>query len=234
MRSLYGADAVYPPPSARRAAGEGPADSVRARGPAYLAIELLRRLDRRQRSRLEYVGGHFPYCAGQLFDRPVRYVTFFRDPVARTSSHLKQARTLHPEYHGWSLQRLYEDREFHRRFISNLQTRCFAHELTDELSSVFDPRQLTEADFRLAKRRVASLDFLGILEDYGNAVQLFKREFNLPNLRITKRRFQYNECDVPQGLPARIAADNAYDMELYGFAKSLYQQRLHASRKVAA
>jgi hypothetical protein len=234
VRPLFPVEAVYPCALKRPGRRTNPGQGLRGWRMAYVAIPFLRMFDESRRRRFRFVAGHLPYCVAELFEQPVRCISFFRDPVSRTISHLKQARTLQPRYKGWPLDRLYAHDTFHEQFIANLQTRHFAHEMSDELTSVFVPKRLTPGDIERAKQRVAGLEFIGILEDYEASISLLKRQLGLPITNVVNRRVPYDDCDVPADLPARIAEDNAIDMELYEFVKSLYYGRKHQALPSAA
>jgi hypothetical protein len=214
LKSCFAPEATYPPP------GRGDERIV-----SYISVDRIRQLSDGAKRKIRYLSGHLPHCVGQLFPGSVFYMSFFREPVARTISHLKQARTLDPRFKGMDIVDLYNSRDFFRMYVDNFQTRHFASELTDDLNLAFDPKQLTAEDVSRAREKIAKLDFLGLLEDYDNSIDMLKKQLNLPIKKVLKRRFKYEECEIPAWLPGRIAEDNAIDMETYEFVKKLYGER---------
>ena len=141
---------------------------------------------------------------------------------------------MQPGFEGMTIEELYDNEEFFSKFVHNMQTRHFAHELTDDLELVFEPKALTPGDIERAKSRISQLEFIGLQEDFDTSIAMFKRQFNIPIKDILKKRFKSEECPVPDSLPERIAQDNQHDIELYEFVKQLYYERRERFLKRAA
>jgi hypothetical protein len=201
---------------------------------SYSSVQQAREFDAKAKERLRYIRGHLPYCVRELFPEPIFCVSIFRDPVARTLSNLKQARSRNSKYRGWPLIKIYENQEFFSHCLDNIQTRCFAHELSDDLKSVFTPKDLTASDVARAHERISQLDFIGLLEDYENTIRSLMSRLGLPLNKIARWRFQNEDCEIPPSLPDRIANDNAHDMETYELVRKLYHERQREAQQRAA
>ncbi len=198
----------------------------------YFRIDDLRALSDHEKARFRYVTGHFPYCAGELFDRELTRIAFFREPVARVISHLRMIKDS-PEFAGHSLTQIYDDDRFRRRHLLNLQCRCFAHELTDELKAVFRPLDLSADDIERAKQRVLQCAVIGLQEDYERSFATVAETLRMP-FEVVPRGNSSTHHEVPGPLRARIAEDNAADIEFYDFVRREYERRYSAGERRCA
>lgn len=197
----------------------------KARFRPYVSIPDLRALAPERRQQIRYLTGHFPYCVGELFQRPIRRIVFVRDPIERVLSFLRAVNTQLPAPERQSLEALYDDEDRVRRFLRNLQTRVFAWNLEEEMETVFDPRPLDRADLERAKSRLESCEVIGLQEDYVRGFELVKRQFGFQFQGLPRANVSV-DCEASPGLRARISEDNELDHELYHHAQTLYRQRL--------
>lgn len=201
-----------------------------ARYRPYVSVPDLRALTPERRQRIRYLTGHFPYCVGELFQRPIRHIVFVRDPTERVLSFLRAVNTQLPETERQSLEALYDDEERVQRFLRNLQTRVFAWNLDEEMDTVFDPRPLDRADLERAKSRLERCEVIGLQEDYVRGFELVKQHFGFRFEGLPKANVSV-ACQASRNLHTRINADNELDLELYHHARMLYQHRLEQSRQ---
>jgi hypothetical protein len=196
-----------------------------ARFRPYMSIADLQALSQERKARIRYLTGHFPFCVGELFDRPVRHIAFLRDPVERVLSFLRATHMRLPEQGRPTLQALYDDDDRRQRYLDNLQTRVFAWNLEDGMETVFDPRPLSGSDLERAKARLESCEVIGLQEDYGTSFELVKRHFGL-SFKGHPRANVSDSHEAPSSLREQIARDCDLDRALYAHAEHLYRSRL--------
>lgn len=139
----------------------------------------------------------------RVTDRPVRYLTFLRDPVARYLSHLRYQLEHFPE--RWDLERLL-DEEYFWDFATK--------------------RIAGSKDLELAKRRLATdYAFVGLQERFDESLVLLRRAL-APNRKLDLRYEHLNAAGSKAhwmrdpGIRRRAEERNAADLELYAFAET--------------
>jgi hypothetical protein len=183
---------------------------------------LLRWKERRDEIRI--VMGHFPLCTIELLDAEFTTLTVVRDPVERTLSHLRHHRKLTPEDRDKSLEELYEDPFRFDTMLHNNMVKMFgmsAAEMTDGLLTTID---FTPAHLDRAKRGIESIDVLGLQTGFEGFCATLEERFGWP-LGVPFYANRTEHVDVADSFRARIAADNALDVELYEHAVELYERR---------
>jgi hypothetical protein len=211
----FGGDPVYP---IRWADG----DPVKT-APQLMTDVLLDRWQAR-RDQIQVVFGHFPLCVTELLDAEFTTLTALRDPVDRTLSYLRHHRHRTPEDSEKSLEEIYEDPIRFRLFIHNHMTKMLSlrrREMTHGMVTAID---LNARHLRRAKRALRRIDEFGVAEDLedfaGRLEDRFGWELGDPvRLNATEPE------DVPDSFRARIAEDNALDVELYEYALELLSKR---------
>jgi len=150
FRRMYGSEAVY---TARNPEG-GLADP-----------EPLVQMPESELSRYRAVVGHLQFGIHELIDRPVRYVTFLREPIDRTLSDYYYLRRTHS---ASASVRRYEMAEYLRRGeLANLQTRLIGGTLAERA------KPADEADLARAKERIDQcFDAVGVIERFDESVLL--------------------------------------------------------------
>ena len=181
-----------------------------------------------RREQVKVVVGHFPACTAELLGDPFTTFTVLREPVERTLSYLRHHRKVTPEDHDKSLEEIYEDPLRMERLVHNHMVKMFALTVDDMTAWLMTPVDFTPEHLERAKRRLASIDAVGLQEDF----ETFCREL--------EDRFGWDlgpaviANDTPHGDPVseafrrRIAEDNHYDVELYEFARELVAERAAA------
>jgi hypothetical protein len=94
-------------------------------------------------------------------------------------------------------------------------------EMTDGMLTAID---FTPAHLERAKQQLETVDVVGLQEDFEGFCEELERQFGWP-LGPPFYANRTSPVDVPSSFKARIAADNAMDVELYDFARELVQAR---------
>lgn len=188
-----------------------------------LRSELERRADRtaslvddyRKRQReARIVRGHFhvSYDKRDIWQRPVHYVVFLRDPVRRFISHQR--------YSIGDLDKLAALRDnsevdfnFQTTYVSGCDALC-----------------ATEKDLALAKENLTQYTMVGITEQFDAAVELFTKIENLPYIGWwhEKRTVTKVRPNIPEVVQDEIRRLAWMDIELYELGKRLFADRLAA------
>jgi hypothetical protein len=168
--------------------------------------------------------GHFPLCTVELLDAPFTTLTVLREPVERTLSFLRHHRRLTPEDRDKPLEEIYEDPFRFESLLHNHMVKMFGlttGEMTDGMLTTvtFTPEWLDRA-----KRALATVDVVGLQEDFEGFCAELERRFGWP-LGAPFFANRTSAVDVPDSFRRRIAEDNALDVELYDFAKELTLSR---------
>jgi len=222
---------------------------------AYSLIPRLRDLPGRRISAIRVYAGHYPFFVHELLGDDLVTLTLLRDPVDRTVSllkHLKRVDSrIHPEHGDRPIEAIYDDELFFKVFIENAQAKVFALTPHDDLRHAF-PLAETLEYFRalergddvdrpdvtstvgidrqrldLAQANLARVDVLGLTEDYDGFVDELRARFAWwPNARPAARaNVNEDRSNAPASLRHRIAADNAYDIAFYEYARQLVADR---------
>lgn len=206
--------AIYPNPD------DG---DVQAEAPQGDVAGLLERWPAR-RDDIQVIAGHFPLCTTRLLGEEFRTMTVLRDPVERTLSYLRHRRVLVAEDRDKSLEEIYDDPWAFPLIIENHMTRMLALEPEEVTWGPLSQMPYTPERLEQAKANLAAIDVFGLQDHMGEFWTDVQERFSwqLPPMP----RFNTTE-PVPVGdsLRARIAADNAYDMELWRYAQDLYASR---------
>lgn len=170
-----------------------------------------------RRGDVRVVTGHFPLCTAELLGDPFRTFTVLREPVERTLSFLRHHRKLTPADAHLSLEEIYEDPLRFDRLVHNHMVKMFAL-TTEDMTGWL----MTTVDFRpehleRAKERLATVDVVGIQEDFEPFCHELERRFGWDLGPPVVANDTPHEA-VSDAFRARIAEDNALDIELYEFA----------------
>ncbi|KAG8514245.1 Heparan-sulfate 6-O-sulfotransferase 1 [Galemys pyrenaicus] len=190
--------------------------------------------------------------------RKFYYITLLRDPVSRylsewrhvqrgatwkTSLHMCDGRTPTPEelppcYEGtdWSGCTLQEFMDCPYNLASNRQVRMLADlSLVGCYNLSFIPEgRRSQLLLDSAKKNLRGMAFFGLTEFQRKTQYLFERTFNLKFIRPF---MQYNSTraggvEVDEDTIRRIEELNDLDMQLYDYAKDLFQQRYQYKRQL--
>lgn len=190
------------------------------------------------RAEAHLLQGHFSYGVHGYLPNPAKYITFLRDPVDRVISLYYFGLERPAVYYH---QRLVEEglslAEFVKEGIteetSNFQVRAIAG-IVQPGPEVFPP--LDETTLPLAKQRLAA-DFtaFGLTERFDESLVLFCRALRW-SLWSGKLAYQRQNVTAKRKAVAEIAPEtielirrhNALDLELYDYARRLFEERLQA------
>ncbi len=183
-----------------------------------LSVPHLRECWGRRREEIRVVAGHFPLCTVDLLGARFTTLTLLRDPVERTLSYLRHHREQTPEDQDRTLEEIYADpirfELVHNHMVKMLS--LTADEMSDE--GVLTHIEFTRARLERAKKRLGEIDVVGFQEDLDGFCGRLTAGFGW-DLGPAVFMNRSTPVEVPGGLAARIADDNALDVELYEFAR---------------
>jgi hypothetical protein len=194
---------------------------------ASMNYDRVRALTPDRLSRIKVFSGHFPFAAMAHMGPNVRTFSLFRDPVARTISHLKHTVQRLPHFRDWTLDAVYRDPEMFQAFYDNLQLRFFAVRDIDTGRTLFEHRPLTRDDVDYALDNVRRLDILGLTEEFDVALGMLQERFGWSFARSVRIN-QTEAVDLPAGLEERIAEDLELDRVFYEGVLREYAERKRA------
>jgi len=179
---------------------------------------LLRWKERRDEIRI--VLGHFPLCTVELLDADFTTLSVLREPVERTLSYLRHHRRLTPADRDKPLEEIYDDPFRFNALLHNHMVKMFGlttSEMTDGMLTTVD---FTPDRLERAKAALETVDVLGVQEDFEGFCTQLEARFGWP-LGAPFHANRTDEVEVDPAFRARIAADNAMDVELYAHACDL-------------
>jgi len=191
---------------------------------AVISVEHLQRRFAEHHDRLRVITGHFPLCVSEILDDQFTTMTLLREPVDRTLSYLRHHREMTPEERDRPLEAIYDDEFRFHGLIHNHMVKMFSltpEEMTDgTLTRVeFTPERLASA-----KRRLASVDCVGLQDGVDEFCDLLARRYRW-ELGAPTRVNRTRPVDVAESFRRRVAADNADDLELFEYGRELVAQR---------
>ena len=137
------------------------------------------------------------------FNPNLKIIVFFRDPIARTKSHIHHIHRLHPENKGLTASEILQKS---RRRLANLQARQLGY-------------RARKKNFKRVLKNLKRLDAIGITEQFNKSIELINRQFEW-NINYTPEQdknqypsqgqFQFTEEDE-----AIIRKINKVDTRLY-------------------
>jgi hypothetical protein len=235
LQRHFGEHAVYPDESDQN-----------ERGDAVISVQQLKERLRARGDEIRVVTGHFPLCTRAALGEEFTTLSILREPISRTLSYLRHRRRDAPEDRDKDLEEIYDDPYRFDGLVHNHMTKMFS--LTSEeatawmrwVSEAFSrpPAEttawvLTKVDFtpeRLerAKRGLDSVDVIGFQERFGDFCSDLSNRFGW-DLGPQPHENRSEPSEVSAELRARIAEDNAMDIELYEYALRLHERRRSAA-----
>jgi hypothetical protein len=190
-------------------------------GPVKLAlnVDFLRERLAARGDEIRVITGHFPLCTAELIDARLTTLTLLREPEERTLSYLRHHRENEPTDRHRSLEEIYEDPLRFHGFIHNHMTKMLS--LTPaEMKTGMRTRVRFDRDrLERAKEALAGIDAVGFQESFEDFCDELAARFGW---RLGEPEGKVNATapvEAPESFRARIAEDNALDVELYEFAK---------------
>lgn len=193
-----------------------------------ISVEHLMERWRARGDEIRFVSGHFPLCTAELLGGDFTTLTVLREPVERTLSYLRHHRKVTPTDREASLEEVYEDSFRFHGLVHNHMVKMFSLTLEEMTDGALTRVEFTEERLARAKERLAGIDALGLQEHFEEFCADLTRRFGWS--LDQPRRMNFTEpCEVSDAFRARIAEDNAMDVELYRFALQLYERRARSS-----
>jgi hypothetical protein len=194
---------------------------------SVISVEHLLERWRARGDEVRFVSGHFPLCTTELLGGEFTTLTVLREPVERTLSYLRHHRKVTPADRDASLEAVYDDSFRFHGLVHNHMVKMFSLTVAEMTDGALTRVEFTEDRLESAKERLAGVDAVGLQEQFEDFCADLTRRFGWP---LDKpRRINFTDpCDVSDEFRARIAEDNALDVELYRFAQELCERRAAA------
>jgi len=147
----------------------------------------------------DVVVGHTPYGLHYFTRRPVRYMTFLRNPIDRALSFYYFIKDLkRTDLYRRHPLRNYADsvsiREFYENpCFSNMQTRYIAGLLSNKLYPYCRLETFRARVLEQAKRHLRGFTFIGLLEQYDRSVMMAQRVFGWEQKKSVQPQSQTDE-----------------------------------------
>jgi len=214
LATQFGESAIYP------AMGLDGTDPLRL----VLSVDHLRERLAARGDEIRVIAGHFPLCTTELIGGRFTTLTLLRDPVERTLSQLRYTRKINRAAGDLPLEELYDDPTRFHALLDNQMTKMLSLRATEAR----DGAMLTRVEFdrdRLerAKEALAGIDVIGLQEQFEDFCEELSARFGW-RLGEPETVNATAPVEVPESLRARIAEDNAFDVELYEFAGKLLHE----------
>jgi hypothetical protein len=173
---------------------------------------------------IDVVTGHYPLCTTELLGHEFSTLTLLRHPLSRTVSYLRhQRRERHPDA-DLSLEAIYEDQMRFGGLIHNHMTKMLSLSCEEMDNGALTTVDFTAERLERAMRRLAEVDVVGLQEDFEGFCQQLSVRFDWRVAEAAPHRPR-TPCALRPDFRDRILADNADDVELYTFARSLVAER---------
>lgn len=204
--------------------------------PGFLSqIENFKRLPPEKREVYRLIEGHLSFGFHRYVPGHSSYITLLREPIARILSSYYYARS-HPEHYLYSaltddqvgLKSLLKQHTAHTHEFFNLQTSMIAGDEWDDPERPADRAALERAKQNLGSR----FQVVGLTEEFDATLRLLSHTFGWKvgfyrKRNVTRRKPRVELVDPEISELMREA--NALDIELYQFARELFQKQRSAA-----
>ena len=176
-----------------------------------------------ERSSARLVWGRIPYGVHRHIPRRCEYITILREPTARVVSVYKHIRKtpgheLHDRLEGEQVRlELYVESGMDGGQTENSQTR----QLSGRQFGAIDRDALDEA-----KRNLERFLLIGLTERFEESLVMLRRSLGLHTPPLYVYRNVSTPLDASEQAMSLIRDRNALDLELYAFARNLFEDRV--------
>jgi hypothetical protein len=205
LRQQFDPESVYPGPDD----GEPPE--------AVLSVDHLVQRWKVRRDEIRVVTGHFPLCTVELLGAPFTTFTLLRDPVERTLSYLRHHREATADDRERSLEEIYAD-PIRFELLHNHMVKMLSLSPEEMTNGALTHVEFTGDRLVRAEQRLQGMSVVGFQEDFESFCAQLTARFGW-DLGPPVFMNRTVPVDVSDALRARIADDNALDVELYEFAR---------------
>lgn len=176
----------------------------------------------REHPEIRVIAGHYPLCLDEVLGIPLTTFTVLRDPVERALSMVRQHQQRDGEFRDKSLNDVYSDPVLLHGLIHNYMVRVLTmapSELRNGVMTMvpYDEDRLEKAKHNL-EHRVAAFGLQEAFESFSGELES-RFGWDLGDVAAYPNRTE--QTTVSDELRERIAHDNAFDIQLYEFAKRL-------------
>ena len=158
--------------------------------------------------------GHYPYHFRNQFSVAPKVITFLRDPLTRTKSHLLHAQKLNPKLKGKSIREIFSIQE---TGLTNMQSRMLGY-------------RPQENNFPEVLQNLKNINFVGITERFKESIEIINHHFNWQlqphrSMNITSKN---SENQFSSELEKSIIKKLDLDYQLYNQAVVIFNTKLEA------
>ena len=190
---------------------------------AAIEVDYLQRRFAESKDELRLVAGHFPLCTTEVLGVPFTAFTVLREPVARTLSFLRHHELRRSP--DQDLEEIYARPTQLHGLIHNHMVKMLSMTADEMTRGVMTMVAFDDARLERAKERLEhTIDTFGVQERFDSFGDELARRYGW-DLGAAVTANTTSEVPVSDEFVARIAKDNAMDIELYDFAVSLLDRR---------
>jgi hypothetical protein len=175
---------------------------------------------------IRVIAGHFPLCTTELIEGRFTTLTLLREPVERTLSYLRRHREFWPSDRLTPLEEIYDDAFRFHSMVQNHMTKMLSLTPAEMAAGMLTHVEFDRDRLERAKEALAGIDAVGLRERFEDFCDELASRFGWRLGKPVTGVNATSPVEVPESLRARIAEDNAFDVELYEFAKELLASRV--------
>lgn len=197
------------------------------------SIDEFKNLREEQRRKIRCLKGHMPFGLHHHLPRPATYITLLRDPVDRIISHYYYV-LRNPSHY------LYNKVTSKNMNLSDYVSSGISAELTngqtrllsgaEKVDLVIGSEPGSAGILEIAKENLQNYFVaVGLSERFDESLILFKRTLGWRNVFYVKQnvaRIRPSKRDIPRKTIEIIEKHNQLDMELYEFAKQMFEEQI--------
>ena len=173
---------------------------------------------------IRVVAGHFPLCTADLLGGGFSTLTLLREPVERTLSFLRHYAKTTPSDRDLTPEEIYDDPFRFHGLIHNHAVKMLSMTTAEMTAGALTLVDFTPAHLRRAQANLAAMSVVGLQERFESFCAELTSRFGW-RLGDPVYRNQTEPSSVPKAFRRRIAEDNAMDLELYEFGRTIVAQR---------